>query len=320
MNQHTYKPVPLNNQTMRKVIILGSGMAGLTAAIYAGRDNLEPLIISGYEPGGQITTTTTVENFPGFPEGILGTTLAENMKKQAERFGTTFVDSAVESVEKKEDFFVVKTTDESFEAHTIIIATGASAKRLGLAAEEKYWGRGVHTCATCDGFFYKGKEIAVIGGGDSACEEASFLSRFATKVTIIHRKDTLRASQVMQDRVHTNPKITFLWDTAVDDIIGDGKVVTHLKLKNLKTNTDATLRVDGMFLAIGHEPNTRFLKGVADIDPLGFVMTTKHVLTTIPGMFAAGDVADHRYRQAITAAGMGCQAAIEVRKYLEEKE
>lgn len=304
---------------MRSVVIIGSGMAGLTAAIYAAREGLGPLVISGYEPGGQITWTGDVENFPGFADGIKGPELAETMRKQAERFGAEFLTGDVSSLGRKDSHFIVIANDEEIETKTVIIASGASARMLGLDSEKKYVGRGVSTCATCDGAFYRGKTVSVIGGGDSACEEAITLTHFAEKVIIIHRRDALRASRIMQDRARANPKISFLLDTTVDKVIGDGKKVTALKLKNVKTGGKSELPLDGMFLGIGHEPNTSFLKGLVDLDEKGYVKTDRNTRTSIPGIFAAGDIQDSRYRQAVTAAGSGCQAAIEVRHYLEEK-
>jgi thioredoxin reductase (NADPH) len=304
---------------MKNVIILGSGMAGLSAAIYAGREGLDPVVVSGFEPGGQITLTTEVENYPGFPEGILGPELAANMRKQAERFGATFMDGAITALSKEGDHYSVMVGVEHIQTKAVIIATGASARMLGLPAEQKYIGRGVHTCATCDGFFYKGKEIAVIGGGDSACEEATFLSKFASKVTIIHRRDALRASKIMQEKVKANPKIGFLWNTGIEDIKGDGKKASHLVIKDLVSGKVSELKIDGMFLAIGHVPNTGFLKGIVDLDEKGYIKTDRHLHTNLPGVFAAGDVQDFRYRQAATAAGTGVMAALEVRRYLEEQ-
>ncbi|MFH1916190.1 MAG: thioredoxin-disulfide reductase [Nanoarchaeota archaeon] len=303
---------------MRNVIILGSGMAGLTAAIYAARDSLYPLVISGYEPGGQITYTTDVENFPGFPDGIKGPDLAEAMRKQAERFGAEFKEGIISQFAKSGQGYTVRVGEETIQTKTIIIATGAKSRMLGLPAEEKYIGRGVHTCATCDGFFYKGKNIAVIGGGDSAAEEAGFLTTFADKVTIIHRREELRASKIMQERIKANPKIAFLWNSTVAGIKGDAKHVTHLVVKDTVSGKEQDMAFDAMFLAIGHSPNTDFLKGHITLDEKGYVKADNHTKTSLPGVFAAGDVQDARYRQAVTAAGSGCMAAIEVRHYLQE--
>lgn len=312
---------------MKNVVILGSGMAGLSAAIYCGREGLLPIVVSGFEPGGQITYTTEVENYPGFPEGIMGPDLAANMRRQAERFGAVFIDGAISVFSKegiKEDkegnHYVVIVGEQRIEAKAVIIATGSSNRMLGLPAEKTYLGRGVHTCATCDGFFYKGKSVAVIGGGDSACEEAMFLSRFADKVTIIHRRDVLRASRIMAEKVKANPKVGFLWNTGIEDIKGDGKKANTLALKNLVTGVVADVHFDGMFLAIGHVPNTSFLQNIVDLDEKGYVKTDRYLHTNLPGVFAAGDVQDFRYRQAITAAGTGVMAALEVRRFLEEQE
>ncbi len=306
---------------MEKIIILGTGIAGLTAAIYAARANLSPLLISGPEDGGQLTLTTEVENFPGFPEGIQGPELINVCKKQAARFGARFkVDIATEFNQIKRGLELTLMSGEKIQTKALIIATGASARWLGIPSEEKYKGRGVSTCATCDAAFYKDKEVIVIGGGDSAMEESLFLTKFATKVTAIHRRDAFRASKIMQDRFFKNPKCGVLWNSVVEEILGDGKKVTSVKLKNVKTNETKELKCDGIFLAIGHIPNTAFLRWVVNMDELGYLKADSFTHTNVPGLFAAGDVQDKRFRQAITAAGSGCMAAMEAEKWLMEKE
>ena len=306
---------------MEKVVILGTGIAGCTAAIYTARANLNPIMISGPEDGGQLVLTTDVENFPGFPKGVKGPELVEMCKKQAERFGTRFkVDIASGFKKVKKGFELNLMGGEKIQTKTLIVATGASARWLGIPSEEKYRGRGVTTCATCDGAFFKGKEVVVVGGGDSAMEESQFLSKFATKVTVIHRRDSFKASKIMQDRFFKNSKCKVLWDSEVAEILGDGKKVTGVKLKNTKTGKVSDFKTDGVFLAIGHVPNTSIFKGILTLDELGYLVTDRFMKTNIPGVFAAGDVQDVRYRQAITAAGSGCQAAIEAEKYLAEQE
>src|SRR5438445_2952644 len=305
--------------TTRKVIIIGSGPAGYTAAIYGARANLAPLMLSGVQAGGQLMLTTLVENYPGFVEGIQGPELMEIMKKQAEHFGTEMIAEDVTSVDFSKRPFVVKTDDQTFEGHTVIIATGASAKLLGLPAESKLMGRGVSTCATCDGFFFKDGNIMVVGGGDSAMEEALYLSRLGRKVDVVHRRDSLRASKIMQERAAKNPKINFLLDSAVDSI-ADAKAgrVTSVDVRNLKTGQVTTHLVDGLFIAIGHLPNTALFRGqleLLDNDYIKVVPGTTQ--TSVPGVFAAGDVADFTWRQAVTAAGTGCMAALEAERYLE---
>ncbi len=302
---------------METLTILGTGIAGLTAAIYAARANLSPLLISGPEDGGQLTLTTDVENFPGFPEGIQGPELINTCKKQAERFGARFkVDMVTEFNQIQKGFELTLMSGEKIQTKALIIATGASARWLGIPSEEKYKGRGVSTCSTCDGFLYRGKEVIVIGGGDSAMEESLFLTKFASKVTIIHRQDSFRASKIMQGKVLKHEKIKIIWDTTVEEITGDGKKVNGVKLRNIKTNTITDFKCDGVFLAIGHVPNTSFLNGKLERDEVGYLKTRNYVFTTIPGVFAAGDVADRRFRQAITAAGSGCMAAMEAEKWL----
>ncbi len=305
---------------MEKVVVLGTGVAGCTAAIYAARANLNPLLISGNQDGGQLMLTTDVENFPGFPKGVQGPELVDLCKKQAERFGARFKPGLVEGIKKIEKGFELDLGDENVQTEALIVATGASARWLNLESEKKYKGRGVTTCATCDGAFFKDQEVVVIGGGDSAMEEALFLTKFATKVTIIHRRDKFRASQIMQKRVMDHKKISIVWDSVVEEVLGDGKVVSGVKIKNVKTNDLSEIKCEGVFLAIGHVPNTKFLTGVVDLDDHGYLKANRFMHTSMEGIFAAGDVQDTRYRQAITAAGSGCQAAMEVERYLEEKE
>ena len=306
---------------MENVIILGTGIAGLTAAVYTARANLSPLLISGSEDGGQLMLTTDVENFPGFPEGIQGPELVENTKKQAERFGAKFKFGLVTSLKKiDQGFELTLSNNENIQTKSLIVTTGASAKWLGVPSEEKYKGRGVTTCAVCDGAFFKDKEIVVIGGGDSAMEESLFLTKFASKITVIHRSETFRASKIMQDKLLKHEKISFIWDSVVQEVLGDEKFVTGVKLKNLTTGELKDFPCQGVFLAIGHIPNTKFLQGVLEMDEIGYLKTDRFTKTNVEGIFAAGDVQDTRYRQAITAAGSGCKAAMEVEKYLAEKE
>lgn len=302
-----------------KVVIIGSGPAGWTAALYAARANLAPILFTGAEPGGQLTTTTDVENYPGFEHGILGSELMNVMRKQAERFGARVVEAAVESVDLSKRPFVVRANGETYESDTLIIATGASARRLGIQSEKALYGKGVSACATCDGFFFKGKEVVVVGGGDAALEESLFLTKFATKVTVIHRRDELRASKIMQDRARANQKISFLWDTVVTEVLGvEVGHVTGVRLKNVKSGTETEFKTDGMFAAIGHDPNTSLLKGQLELDAKEYIVTkNKTSETSVQGVFAGGDVADYRYRQAVTAAGTGCMAAMDAEKWLE---
>jgi thioredoxin reductase (NADPH) len=304
---------------IRNVIIMGSGCAGHTAALYTARANLKPLVIEGHEPGGQLSLTTLVENFPGFPDGIQGPELIENMRKQAERFGAEYHLGHVSSVDLSRRPFTLHVGKHQFHTQTLIIASGASARWLGLPNEQALIGHGVSSCATCDGFFFSGKDIAVIGGGDSAMEEATFLTRFASKVTLIHRRDQFRASKIMLERAQANPKIEFLTNTIVEDVLDHAKKeVTALKLRDVKTEKAWDLPVSAMFLGIGHIPNAKMFEGQLDTDPDGYLLTRNNVFTKVAGVYACGDVQDRRYKQAITAAGSGCMAALEVEKFLEE--
>ncbi|MBZ5568278.1 MAG: thioredoxin-disulfide reductase [Acidobacteriia bacterium] len=305
---------------VKKTIIIGSGCAGLTAAIYAARANLKPLVIQGHEPGGQLSLTTLVENFPGFPEGIQGPELIENMRRQAERFGAEYLTGDLVSADLKNYPFSLQVGKDVLRAETLIIASGASARWLGLPSEHALIGHGVSSCATCDGFFFGGKDIAVVGGGDSAMEEALFLTRFATKVTLIHRREQFRASKIMLDRARAHPQIEFLLDTVVDDVYDvSKKEVTGLRLRNVKTGESWDFPTSAMFLGIGHIPNTRMFADQLDLDQDGYLITRDYVFTRVPGVFACGDVQDRRYRQAVTAAGTGCMAALEVEKFLEAR-
>jgi thioredoxin reductase (NADPH) len=307
-------------ENIRNVVVMGSGCSGHTAALYTARANLKPLVIEGHEPGGQLSLTTLVENFPGFPEGIQGPELIENMRKQASRFGAEYQLGHVSRVDLSRRPFSLQVGKETIQTRTLIIASGASARWLGLPHEQALIGHGVSSCATCDGFFFSGKPIAVIGGGDSAMEEALFLTRFATKVTLIHRRDQFRASKIMLERAQQNPKIDFLTNTVVEDVFDiHAKEVTGLKLRNLKSTETWDFPTSALFLGIGHIPNAKMFEGQLDADQDGYLKTTDYVFTKIPGVFASGDVQDRRYRQAITAAGSGCMAALEVEKFLEEE-
>jgi len=303
---------------MEKVIILGTGAAGLTAAIYTARANLSPLVFEGLQPGGQLTTTTEVENYPGFAEGVDGTELMDRMRKQAERFGTRFQYALVEKVDFSSQPLKVTTDDgKTYETQTLIIATGASAKYIGLPSEQKLIGRGVTSCATCDGAFYRNVPVAVVGGGDTAMEEANFLTRFASKVFILHRRDEFRASKIMADRAMNNPKIEVMWNTVVEEVLANEKnEVNGLTIKNVQSGETSRLDVSALFVAIGHEPNTKPFAGQLEMNEVGYLVT-QHTKTSVPGVFAAGDVQDPHYRQAITAAGTGCMAALEAERFLE---
>jgi thioredoxin reductase (NADPH) len=301
----------------RDVIILGSGPAGLTAAIYTARANLKPLVIEGLQAGGQLMLTTDVENYPGFPEGIIGPDLMAKFREQAERFGAEFITADIEAVDFSSSPLSVRVGGRDEPARTVIVSTGAQARMLGLPTEQSLLGRGVSTCATCDGFFFRGHEIAVVGGGDSALEEANFLTRFADKVTLVHRRKELRASKIMQGRAFANPKIEFRWNTRVTGVKGSGRVEA-LELRDTETGANSELAVTGLFVAIGHDPNTSLFVGQLDLDDGGYIVTRPGTTaTSVPGVFAAGDVQDHIYRQAITAAGTGCMAALETERYLE---
>jgi thioredoxin reductase (NADPH) len=301
---------------MYKMIIIGAGPAGLTAAVYAARADLSPLVIAGNQPGGQLVLTSEVENFPGFPDGILGPELMANMRKQAERFGAQFVDDEVTGVDFGLRPLQVCTESAKYEAECVIIATGASARWLGVPGERALTGRGVSSCATCDGFFYRNKEVVVVGGGDTALEEAIFLTKFARKVTIIHRRDELRASKILQARAHRNEKIHFVWSSVVEEVLGDHHVV-GVRLRELKSGAKSELATDGVFVAIGYTPNTKVFEGQVDLDSQGYIKVFEETKTNVLGVFVAGDVEDQRYRQAVTAAGAGCKAAMDAEIYLE---
>lgn len=305
---------------MHNLVIIGSGPAGLTAAIYAARANLSPLLIEGWQSGGQLTTTTEVENYPGFAKGIMGPELMKEMRVQAERFGTEFLTGDVSAVNfNNHPLTLMIDGERTVEAKTVIIATGASAIPMGLPNEKRLTGHGVSTCATCDGFFFRGKELIVVGGGDSAMEEANFLTKFATKVSIVHRRDKLRASKIMQDRAMKNEKIAFVWNSVVEDVLGQD-VVTGVRLRNIVTGKTSEVPCAGVFVAIGHRPNTALFAGQIDMDEKGYIRTHVGTATSIPGVFAAGDVQDSKYRQAVTAAGSGCMAAIDAERFLEASE
>lgn len=305
-----------------KVIIIGSGPAGLTAALYAARANLKPVVFEGIQPGGQLTITTDVENYPGFPKGIMGPEMMDLFREQAQRFGAITMFKEITSVDFSSRPFKLWSDEQEYTADAVIVSTGASAKLLGIPSEKEYMGYGVSACATCDGFFFKNQEVIVVGGGDTAIEEATFLTKFATTVTIVHRRDTLRASKIMQERAFKNPKIKFVWNSTVDEILGKAeknkKVVTGVNLKNMKTGQVTTMKVDGVFMGIGHKPNTDLFKGQLDMDSVGYLVTKNRcTATNVPGVFAAGDVADSYYRQAVSAAGTGCMAAIDAERWLE---
>ena len=305
---------------MEKVVILGDGIAGLTAAVYTARATLNPLVIAGPQSGGQLTMTTEVENFPGFPEGIQGPMLVQNTKKQAERFGARFKQDIATGFEVVDgNYKLVLVNGEEILTESLIVATGASARWLGLESETKFKGKGVGTCATCDGFFYRGKEVVVVGGGDSAMEEANFLTKFADKVTIVHRRDEFRASKIMQDRTLKNPKIEVVWNSEIVEFLGDDKGLTGVKLKNKESGEVSDLSCHGVFLALGHIPNTKIFKGKLDLDDKGYIVTDRDMNTNLSGVFGAGDVQDTKFRQAVTAAGSGCMAAMQVEKYLDHK-
>ena len=311
-------------QNHYNVIIIGSGPAGLTAAIYNCRANLKVLVFEGNQPGGQLTITTEVENYPGFPEGILGPEMMDLFRKQAQRFGAETLFQDVTEVDFSSRPFKIVSYDTTYTSDAVIISTGASAKLLNLPSEKKFMGYGVSACATCDGFFFKNQEVLVVGGGDTAMEEANYLTRFVSKLTVIHRRNELRASKIMQERAQKNPKISFIWDSAVEEVLGkeenQKKIMTGVKIRNLTTNEVTELKADGLFLAIGHEPNTQIFRGKIDTDEKGYIITKPgSTATNIPGVFAAGDVADSVYRQAVTAAGTGCMAAIDAERWLESQ-
>lgn len=302
---------------IEKLIIIGSGPAGLSAAIYASRGDLNPLILSGREAGGQLMLTTDVDDFPGFPEGIQGPNLVAKMRKQAERFGTRFIEEDVVSVDLKVHPFVIKTETCNLSTEALIIATGASAIWLGLPSEQKLIGKGVSSCAVCDGFFFKGKVVAVVGGGDTALREANYLAKLCKQVIVIHRRDILRAQAVLQTLVKSKPNVSFIFNSVVEEVLGQDKV-SGLRVKNTRSGEISTLQVDGLFVAIGHMPNTDFLKGQVKLDGKGYIVVTEETHANIKGVFVAGDVSDHRYRQAVTAAGAGCKAALDVEEFLDE--
>lgn len=306
----------MENQSHEKLIIIGSGPAGLTAAIYAARGDLNPLVVAGREAGGQLTLTTDVDDFPGFAEGIQGLDLMVKMRKQAERFNTRFINEDVISVNLKTRPFEIKTETCNLKTTTLIIATGASAMWLGIESEQRLRGKGVSACAVCDGFFFKGKNVAVVGGGDTAMREVAYLSKLCKKVIIVHRRDQLKAQLALQELVKSKPNVEFIWNSAIDEILGQDKV-TGVKIKNTQTGEISQLDLDGVFIAIGHKPNTNFLKGQLDLDEKGYIVVKDETKTSIEGIFSAGDVSDHKYRQAVTAAGAGCKACFDVEEYLE---
>ena len=303
---------------VRDVIIIGSGPSGLTAAIYAARANLRPLCIEGVEAGGQLMLTTDVENYPGFPEGIMGPDMMARFREQAERFGTEFLTADVDRVDFSEQPFGVFVDEHEYRARTVLVSTGAKARMLGIESEQRLLGHGVSTCATCDGFFFRDQHIAVVGGGDSAMEEATFLTKFASKVTVVHRRDELRASKIMQERALANDRIDFVWNSTVEEVLGDG-TIAGVRLHDLVTGERSELPVTGLFLAIGHDPNTTLFRDQLDLDAQGYVLVHDGTHTSVDGVFACGDVVDHTYRQAITAAGTGCMAAIDAERWLEAR-
>ena len=303
---------------MHNVVIIGSGCAGLTAAIYAARANLKPVVLDGHEPGGQLSLTTHVENFPGFPDGIMGPELIENMRKQAQKFGTEFKAGAVTEVDLRQRPFKITAGKESYETQALIVAAGASARLLGLKGERELIGHGVSTCATCDGYFFRGKPIAVVGGGDSAMEEANFLSRYASRVYVVHRRKEFRATKIMIERARNNEKVEFVTPFVVEEILAPKGLVEGIWLRNPETREEREIALDGVFVAIGHDPNSTVFKGKLEMDSNGYLIAKHGSLTSVPGVFVAGDVQDHRYRQAVTAAGSGCMAAIDAEKFLEE--
>jgi thioredoxin reductase (NADPH) len=300
------------------VVIIGSGPSGYTSAIYAARANLSVLMFQGYEIGGQLMQTTDVENYPGFEQGVLGPDMMEKFEAQARRFGTEMLTEDVTAIDFSQRPFTLTADSGEYQARAVIISTGASAQWLGLPSEARLKGRGVSACATCDGFFFKKKEVTVVGGGDTALEEANFLTRYASHVTVIHRRASLRASKIMQDRAFKNPKISFIWDSEVVEVLGDD-ALNGLRLRDLKSGEESVLPAQGLFLAIGHKPNTELFQGIIDTDKAGYIVPSEFTMTNIPGVFASGDVTDHRYRQAITAAGDGCRAAIDAERWLEEQ-
>ena len=303
---------------LHNVVIIGSGPAGYTAALYAARANLQPSLIAGAQPGGQLTTTTMVENYPAFPDGIMGPQLMEEMQKQAERFGTRILQREATKVDLGVRPFTVEAEGETFHCRALIIATGASPNLLGLESEQRFMGRGVSTCATCDGYFFKDQEVVVVGGGDSAMEETLYLSKLCSKVTVVHRRDKLRASKIMQERAFANSKVAFEWQSRITEILGDEATgVKEVRLKNLKTEKQTDLPINGVFIAIGHSPNTALFRGQLRMNDRGYIVTENGTKTSVPGVFACGDVQDHVYRQAVTAAGSGCMAAMDVERYLE---
>jgi thioredoxin reductase (NADPH) len=303
---------------MNDVVIIGSGCAGLTAAIYTARANLKPVVLDGHEPGGQLSLTTHVENFPGFPDGIMGPELIENMRKQAQKFGAEFKAGAVTEVDLRQRPFRITAGKETYEANSLIVAAGASARLLGLKGEKELIGRGLSTCATCDGYFFRGKPIAVVGGGDSAMEEANFLSRYASRVYLIHRRNEFRASKIMIDRARANEKVEFVTPAIIEEILAPEGVVTGVRLRNPDSSEKREISLDGVFVAIGHDPNTTVFRGKLETDENGYLLAKHGTLTAVPGVFVAGDVQDHRYKQAVTAAGSGCMAALDAEKFLEE--